>query len=66
MKILLLTTMRLLFKQLDMASQDEVAIAKGFDRVLCETGDSFRVTGWDIADFWQGRRLRWWLNPCTE
>ena len=52
MKILLLTTAHILFKQLNMASQDEVAIAKGFDRILRESGDSFRVTGWDIADFW--------------
>jgi hypothetical protein len=35
-----------------MASQDEVTVAKDFDRVLREPGDSFRVTGWDIADFW--------------
>ena len=31
MKILLLTTAHILFKQLNMASQDDVAIAKGFD-----------------------------------
>jgi len=31
MKILLLTTAHVLFKQLDMASQDEVTVAKDFD-----------------------------------